>query len=300
MTSAFRAQRPRAYPMSNNSYLTLLTLLLTLLSPLSFATEEAPSNTSNTLLSDTQLVPPTNPLNAHDLSPMGMYHAADWVVKAVMISLVIASVLTWAVLIAKQIQLTRASRKATKQLNALTKSDNLTEAETLCSDLDGPGTLLLSATQYELTLSSRGKSSEDGIKERVQLRLERVNIGLGSQMTAGTGILATVGSVGPFVGLFGTVWGIMNSFIGIAKSQSTSLAVVAPGIAEALLATAIGLIAAIPAVMIYNHFTRQIGRYKNQLSDLSVAIMVLVSRDLDRNLIQTEPSDTGTQLKEVG
>ena len=95
-------------------------------------------------------------------------------------------------------------------------------------------------------------------------------------------MLATIGATAPFVGLFGTVWGIMNSFIGISKAQTTNLAVVAPGIAEALLATAIGLVAAIPAVVIYNIFARRIGAYRALLADLSAEILRLVSRELDR------------------
>ncbi|MET0126195.1 MAG: MotA/TolQ/ExbB proton channel family protein, partial [Pseudomonas caspiana] len=97
----------------------------------------------------------------------------------------------------------------------------------------------------------------------------------------GNGFLATIGSVAPFIGLFGTVWGIMNSFIGSAKTQTTNLAVVAPGIAEALLATALGLVAAIPAVVIYNVFARSIAGYKAQVSDASAQVLLLVSRDLD-------------------
>ncbi len=101
-------------------------------------------------------------------------------------------------------------------------------------------------------------------------------------MMRGTGVLATIGATAPFVGLFGTVWGIMNSFIGISKSQTTNLAVVAPGIAEALLATAFGLVAAIPAVVIYNVFARQIAGYRALLGDASAEVLRLVGRDLDR------------------
>lgn len=100
-------------------------------------------------------------------------------------------------------------------------------------------------------------------------------------MTRGTGLIATIGSTAPFVGLFGTVWGIMNSFIGISQAQTTNLAVVAPGIAEALLATAIGLVAAIPAVVIYNVFARAIGGYRQVLADVAAGVERLVSRDLD-------------------
>ena len=100
---------------------------------------------------------------------------------------------------------------------------------------------------------------DDGFKERVALRLERVEAAMSRQIARGTGVLATIGATAPFVGLFGTVWGIMNSFIGISEAHTTNLAVVAPGIAEALLATALGLVAAIPAVVIYNHLARSIG-----------------------------------------
>jgi biopolymer transport protein ExbB len=100
-------------------------------------------------------------------------------------------------------------------------------------------------------------------------------------MTRGTGLLATIGSTAPFVGLFGTVWGIMNAFIGISEAQTTNLAVVAPGIAEALLATALGLVAAIPAVVIYNVFARAIAGYRQVLADASAGVERLVSRDLD-------------------
>mgnify|MGYP002716936184 CR=1 FL=1 len=106
------------------------------------------------------------------------------------------------------------------------------------------------------------------------------------RLAAGTGVLATIGSTAPFVGLFGTVWGIMNSFIGISEAQTTNLAVVAPGIAEALLATAIGLVAAIPAVVIYNHLTRSIAGYRALLGDASVMVMLLVSREGDRSLFR--------------
>ena len=221
-------------------------------------------------------------ITPHDMSPMGMYQAADWVVKSVMISLLLASVLTWAVLIAKQAQLTIACRRSQSMLCELVESESFSEAEQRCDELKGGGVALISSTRHELILSSMGEASDDGIKERVQIRLQRVEASLNSKMTVGTGVLATIGSVGPFVGLFGTVWGIMNAFIGIAESQSTTLVVVAPGIAEALLATAIGLVAAIPAVVIYNHFTRAIGRYRASLADVTAALLVLVSRDLDR------------------
>jgi biopolymer transport protein ExbB len=118
--------------------------------------------------------------------------------------------------------------------------------------------------------------------------LARLEVAAARDMNKGTGLLATIGSTAPFVGLFGTVWGIMNSFIGISRAQTTNLAVVAPGIAEALLATAIGLFAAIPAVIIYNQFARSIGSYRALLGDASAEVLRLVSRDLDRGSISSE------------
>jgi biopolymer transport protein ExbB len=121
-----------------------------------------------------------------------------------------------------------------------------------------------------------------GIKERVASRLARLEVAAGRGMNRGTGLLATIGATAPFVGLFGTVWGIMNSFVGISKAQTTNLAIVAPGIAEALLATAVGLFAAIPAVIIYNQFARSIGAYRSLSGDAAAEVLRLVSRDLDR------------------
>jgi len=139
---------------------------------------------------------------------------------------------------------------------------------------------LVAAAAHEVHLSV-GLPAE-GVKERVASRLERIEAAAQRHITRGTGILATIGSTAPFVGLFGTVWGIMNSFIGISQAQTTNLAVVAPGIAEALLATAMGLIAAIPAVVIYNKFSRAISGYRALLADISAELLRLVSRDLDQ------------------
>jgi biopolymer transport protein ExbB len=141
--------------------------------------------------------------------------------------------------------------------------------------------LLVEQADLELRLSADVLDKE-GLRERVASRLQGIVASAGRTMNRGTGILATIGSTAPFIGLFGTVWGIMNSFIGISKAQTTNLAVVAPGIAEALLATAVGLIAAIPAVIIYNNFSRSIGAYKALLGEAAAEIMRHVSRDLDR------------------
>ncbi|MFS1525143.1 tonB-system energizer ExbB [Microbulbifer sp. 2304DJ12-6] len=229
--------------------------------------------------------------SGHDLSPWGMYQAADIVVKTVMIGLLLASVLTWAVWLLKTVQLRLARRRAQRLLTQLVQSNSFARAHDGLEGLPGDALLLAEACRHELELSCDGPTSDEGLKERVVARLERVQASLVRRMSQGTGMLATIGSVAPFVGLFGTVWGIMHSFIGIAQTQTTNLAVVAPGIAEALLATAIGLVAAIPAVVIYNYFSRTIGNYRAVLSDIATAILVLISRDLDRHHPQARPMD---------
>ncbi|WP_422016890.1 tonB-system energizer ExbB [Reyranella sp.] len=208
-----------------------------------------------------------------DLSVWGMFVAADWVVQGVMIGLVLASVLTWTVFVAKSLELAMAVRRQRRLLAGLDLAASLDKA---------PASDLVAAAQAEQRLSVDTVDDREGLKERVASRLERLEAATGRRMLKGTGVLATIGSTAPFVGLFGTVWGIMNSFIGISRSQTTNLAVVAPGIAEALLATALGLAAAIPAVVIYNHFSRRVTAYRALVGDTSAAVLRLVSRDLGR------------------
>ena len=217
-------------------------------------------------------------LLSHDMSPWGMFQNADVIVRGVMIGLALASVLTWTIWLSNGIELLAAKRRLQAELRSLKQARSLSEAQR--THQGGLSQLLIEDAQHELQLSAQARGN-DGIKERVSFRLERLVAASGRQMSKGTGVLATIGSTAPFVGLFGTVWGIMNSFIGIAKSQTTNLAVVAPGIAEALLATALGLVAAIPAVVIYNVFARSITGYKAQVADASAQVLLLVSRDLD-------------------
>ena len=216
----------------------------------------------------------------HDLSPWGMFQNADIIVKIVMIGLAIASIITWTIWIAKGFELLGAKRRLRGEIAQLKKATTLAAASETASKQGTLAHLLVHDALEEMHLSSNAREKE-GIKERVSFRLERLVAACGRNMSNGTGVLATIGSTAPFVGLFGTVWGIMNSFIGIAKTQTTNLAVVAPGIAEALLATALGLVAAIPAVVIYNVFARSIAGYKAQVSDASAQVLLLVSRDLD-------------------
>ncbi|WP_441969301.1 tonB-system energizer ExbB [Microvirga sp. 2MCAF38] len=218
----------------------------------------------------------------HDLSPWAMFTNADIVVQTVMIGLAFASLVTWTIGLAKGVELLVAKRQANHALRLVqTAADISDAARSLKGRLaKSAAENLLHAARAELERSQ--DLPAEGIKERAAVALSRIEARAGRSMARGTGVLATIGSTAPFVGLFGTVWGIMNSFIGISKAQTTNLAVVAPGIAEALLATAIGLVAAIPAVVIYNVFARSIAGYRAMLADSSAAIMQHLSRDLDR------------------
>ena len=216
-----------------------------------------------------------------DLTPWGMFEAADIVVKAAMIGLAFASVLSWTIWFGKAIELMVARRKMRRAIAALGEARSWDEAANLMRGHEGSAVLMVQAADAELRLSADALSPE-GVKERIASRLERAEAAAGRAMIRGTGILATIGATAPFVGLFGTVWGIMNSFIGISKAHTTNLAVVAPGIAEALLATALGLVAAIPAVVMYNFFSRWIAGYRALHADASAEILRIVSRDFDR------------------
>ena len=300
-------KHPSASPSQPRAWSAIAALLLGLaIAPLTFADATAPSNApaSNATAAPAQAAPASQPAATpapsgeqpapaeqalvedttlgmgHDLSPWGMYQNADIVVKAVMIGLAIASIITWTIWIAKGFELLGAKRRLKGEIAALKKAATLKQASETASRKGTLANLLVHDALEEMHLSANARERE-GIKERVSFRLERLVAACGRNMSMGTGVLATIGSTAPFVGLFGTVWGIMNSFIGIAKTQTTNLAVVAPGIAEALLATALGLVAAIPAVVIYNVFARSIAGYKAQVSDASAQVLLLVSRDLD-------------------
>jgi biopolymer transport protein ExbB len=218
----------------------------------------------------------------HDLSPWSMFLSADVIVKAVMIGLAFASLVTWTIFIAKMIELSLAQRKLRASLRKIAESRSLAEAQFALASKTGVLPAFLAAAMREARLSA-GISSDAGIKERASSSFAEISRAEARRIRLGMGLLATIGATSPFVGLFGTVWGIMNSFIGISKAQTTNLAVVAPGIAEALLATAIGLVAAIPAVIIYNHFARGTRTYLEQVSRASGAAARLLSRDLDRS-----------------
>ncbi|RHZ92195.1 tonB-system energizer ExbB [Cereibacter sphaeroides] len=219
----------------------------------------------------------------HDLTPWGMFEAAHWVVQAVMILLAAASFVTWTVLLFKLVEIAIARRRLARTAATVETSATLDEVVRRLSGRKDPAAFMARASFEELQRSDAALdlAGTAGLKERVRSILERVEAQAGERLRRGIGLLATIGSVGPFVGLFGTVWGIMNAFIGISQSQTTNLAVVAPGIAEALLATGLGLVAAIPAVVIYNHFVRSIASWRLSLADAGAAIERMLSRDLD-------------------
>jgi biopolymer transport protein ExbB len=220
-----------------------------------------------------------NQLLPQDLTITAMFLHADGVVRTVMLGLIAASILTWTILLAKGIDVAIAEHPLRRNLPVADADETLAELHLRFGNRSEPLAVMVAAARDELRRS--GDAPRTGIKERVASRLRRIEIAFGRRLIRSTVLLATIGSTAPFIGLFGTVWGIMDSFIGISRAQTTNLAVVAPGIAEALLATAAGLIAAIPAVVIYNGFARSIGGYRGMLADLAAAVERLVSRELD-------------------
>jgi biopolymer transport protein ExbB len=214
-----------------------------------------------------------------DLSPWGMFLNADNLVKAVMVGLAFASVLTWTIALAKWLELLGFKARLRKAHRVIAGARSLAEAADRAEDVGGAAARLARAAVVELE-KSPDRSDREGIRERLAATIERIEATVGRQLARGTGILGTIGATAPFVGLFGTVWGIMNSFIGISKAHTTNLAVVAPGIAEALLATALGLAAAIPAVVIYNYLARSIAGCRALFANTSTEVLNLTSRDI--------------------
>jgi len=217
----------------------------------------------------------------HELSPWSMFMNADVIVKGVMLGLAFASAVTWTVFIAKTIELAARSRRLKLTVGKIAYAHTLDETYAILQAYPGLVSKLVSEAIRELQLSANCLD-EAGVKERAASLFSEITRSEGRSIRRGTGLLATIGSTAPFVGLFGTVWGIMNSFIGISKAQTTNLAVVAPGIAEALLATAIGLVAAIPAVIIYNHFSRTTKTYLDLVGVAVGTVTRILSRDIDR------------------
>lgn len=222
------------------------------------------------------------------LNPRAMVLNAVPVVKFVVLILALASLLSWMMLGVKAFEIIRLGhslRRAAVQLHAARTLGDATGID------DAPVRAMLESARHEIKVSAElyHAGLHEGIKERVQALLLRIEDGCARRMASGLGIFATIGGVTPFIGLFGTVWGIMHSFIGISRAQTTSLAVIAPGIAEALLATSLGLVAAVPATVMYNVIGRRISLYRARLADCTTLVLCLVSRDADRQTLpQTE------------
>jgi biopolymer transport protein ExbB len=216
-----------------------------------------------------------------ELSPWSMFLSADNLVKAVMVSLAFASLITWTIFIAMTLHHGVLRRRLKAAMKKVSGATSLAEARLALGSKTNVMQLLIGTAVDEIRTSA-DSLTEVGVKERVATHFSEIFRSEARVARQGMGVLATIGSVSPFVGLFGTVWGIMNSFIGISKSQTTNLAVVAPGIAEALLATALGLVAAIPAVIVYNHFSRRARSYLDLVRRAAGAAERLLSRDLDR------------------
>lgn len=221
-------------------------------------------------------------LPSADITIQSMYDQADWVVKSVMWILVLASVASLSIGLYKGWEVLIRRRRMSATLDLLTVAPNLEVAKDIP---DSAARAMVHTALGELgrypMACHQGALPSEGIKERVSAVIQRIGASRQRQLSRGVSVLGSVGAAAPFIGLFGTVWGIMNSFIGIAKAQTTNLAVVAPGIAEALLATAFGLVAAIPAVLLYNATVRAIAGYRVKLDDASVQVMCLLSRELD-------------------
>jgi biopolymer transport protein ExbB len=213
------------------------------------------------------------------LSPYDMFMQSDAVVKAVMTGLFAASLLAWIVLLAKKMEIFALRRTLSQGLARVEAADTLLAARHSVTPRERVAFALVEAALDEMNQAA-GQCDSDGVKERISIRFGRIEAAAAREASRGISLLATIGSTAPFIGLFGTVWGIMNAFIGISKAQTTNLAVVAPGIAEALLATAIGLVAAIPAVIFYNHLSRAVVNYRALMSDLVASVAIRAGRDI--------------------
>jgi len=219
-------------------------------------------------------------------SIVSMFMRADIVVKAVMILLLAASLWSWTIIFNKTATLANLKRKAKKFEKQFWSGQSLDELyQNFASRNDHPLAAMFIAGLREWRRAFEGgaprESQLNGVKDRIEKAMSVTILRETDGIEKSLGMLATIGSVSPFVGLFGTVWGIMNSFSAIAARHDTTLAVVAPGIAEALFATAMGLLAAIPAVIFYNRFVAEIGRYVNSLDAFADEFSAILSRQLD-------------------
>ncbi len=225
-----------------------------------------------------------------ELTVSTMFMDADIVVKVVMIGLVLASVFSWTLLLIKLFEFGSLNRKTDNFLEAFRGTRTIADMRKVATSDEFEGNPLAdmaAAATDEIELSRQAGLSvtgehADSALYRAQTAVAAVQSGLAKRLSGGQQFLASVGSTGPFIGLFGTVYGIMRSFIGIANTNTTNLAVVAPGIAEALLATGIGLFAAIPAVIFFNYFNTRIAAYGTRSDGFNAELMNAISRNLDK------------------
>ncbi len=216
------------------------------------------------------------------MNPVTLFLQADIVVKVVMVGLFLASVLTWTIIAVQWLKLRRVRAENDKFERDFWKAEDIDSFYEARGKGELPSAKVLAAGIAEWRRSTAGKKVDrEGTRSRLAVALHSAVAAETDRLAAGLNILATIGSVAPFVGLFGTVWGIMRSFSDIAGEQSTSLAVVAPGIAEALFATAIGLFAAIPAVIAYNRFSYSINRLEARLQRFADGFHGTLSRELE-------------------
>jgi len=222
-----------------------------------------------------------------DFSLLGLFLRADLLVKAVMLMLILASFWSWAIIFEKLVRFRKLAQQAEDFEDKFWSGGSLEDLyDRVSSRPSHPLEVLFAAAMREWRRSaSRGATSDAslraGLKERIGQVMQVTLTREMERVERYLGFLATVGSTAPFVGLFGTVWGIMNSFQAIAVTKNTNLAVVAPGIAEALFATALGLVAAIPAVVAYNKFAADISRYGNRLEGFAAEFSAILSRQLE-------------------
>jgi len=225
-----------------------------------------------------------------DITPISMFMDSGIVVKVVMIGLLLASIFSWTLLIIKMLELGGLNRKTDQFLEAFRGARTIADMRKIATadEFEGnPLADMAAAATEEVELSRQSGLSvtgehRDSALMRAQQAVAAVQSGLAARLSTGQQFQASTGSTGPFVGLFGTVYGIMNSFIGIAQSNTTNLAVVAPGIAEALLATGLGLFAAIPATIFYNYFNTRISAFGNRSDGFNAELLNGISRQLDK------------------
>jgi biopolymer transport protein ExbB len=261
------------------------------------STQAAPADAAAPAATPAPEAPPADAAEAegekkggHSLTPVGMFLAAGAVVKVVMIGLLLASVFSWVLLLTKIFEFAGLNKQSDKFLEAFRGARSIADIARISSseEFEGnPMADMAAAASQEVELSRQAGLAvagehRDSTLARATYAINAVQASLAKRLSGGMVFLASVGSAGPFIGLFGTVYGIMTSFIGIANTNTTNLAVVAPGIAEALLATGIGLFAAIPAVIFYNYFQTRISGYGTRSEGFVAELMNAISRQLDK------------------